>query len=135
MDNIKWECSFSFKFIFKNAWWWNICPKIPSVKIIDIAKAINPKNKIKITGIRPGEKLNEILCSKDEFFNTIEFKDHFIIKPTIKLIDKNIDFKTDKIGEKGKYVKRDFEYSSSNNKNFLSVKQLKKFLNKYKNNN
>ncbi len=110
-------------------------PKIPSVKIIDIAKAINPKNKIKITGIRPGEKLNEILCSKDEFFNTIEFKDHFIIKPTIKLIDKNIDFKTDKIGEKGKYVKRDFEYSSSNNKNFLSVKQLKKFLNKYKNNN
>ena len=46
-----------------------------------------------------------------------------------------MDFKTDKIGEKGKYVKRDFEYSSSNNKNFLSVKQLKKFLKKYKNNN
>ena len=104
-------------------------PKIPSVKIVDIAKAIAPEKKVRITGIRPGEKLHEILCSKDEFLNTIEFKDHYVIKPTIRFIDKNLDFTMNKIKEKGRYVKRDFEYSSSNNLNFLTVEQLEKFIN------
>tara|TARA_S200000501_G_scaffold335828_2_gene340751 strand:+ start:970 stop:2028 length:1059 start_codon:yes stop_codon:yes gene_type:complete len=107
-------------------------PKIPSIKILDLAKAINSKIQTRIIGIRPGEKLNEILCSKDEFFNTIEFPDHFVIKPSIKFIDANIDFRKNKLGEKGKFVKRDFEYSSSNNKDFLSISQLKKFITNYK---
>ena len=106
-------------------------PKIPSVNIIDLAKSVDKNKKIKITGIRPGEKLNEILCSKDEFFNTIEFNDHFVIKPSIKFIDKDIDYRKNKIGEIGKFVKRDFEYSSSNNKNFLSFEKLKKLVSKY----
>ena len=99
-------------------------PKIPSINIANLAKAIDPKIKIKIIGIRPGEKLNEILCSNDEFFNTIEFKDHFVIKPSIKIIDSNIDFKKNKIGEKGKTVTKDFEYSSLNNNDFLSLSNI-----------
>ena len=66
-----------------------------------------------------------------EFFNTIEFNDHFVIKPSIKFIDRNIDFRKNKIGEKGKFVRRDFEYSSSNNKDFLSVEKLNKLIKKY----
>ena len=103
-------------------------PKIPSIKIIDLAKAIDPNKKIKIIGIRPGEKLSEILCSKDEYFNTIEFKDYYLIKPSIRFVDKKINYQISKDGEKGKMVVKDFEYSSSNNKKFLSIKELKKFI-------
>ena len=103
-------------------------PKIPSVRIIDIAKAINPKIKLKFTGIRPGEKLSEILCSKDEFFNTIEFKNYYLLKPSVKFIDQNISYLTDKDNNKGKKVKREFEYSSSKNKKFLTVLEIKNFI-------
>lgn len=106
-------------------------PKIPSIKITDLAKSIDPRMAIKIIGIRPGEKLSEILCSKDEFFNTIEFKDHFVIKPSIKFIDADIDLKQNKFGEYGEYVPKDFEYSSSNNPNFLSISVIKKYIQKY----
>ena len=104
-------------------------PKIPSVKIIDIAKAIAPKKKLKFTGIRPGEKLSEILCSRDEYFNTIEFKNYYLLRPSIKFIDQNISYLKSKDNEKGKIVPRDFEYSSSKNKKFLSVATLKNFIN------
>ncbi len=103
-------------------------PKIPSINILDLAKAIDPNKKIKIIGIRPGEKLSEILCSRDEYFNTIEFKDYYLIKPTIKFVDKKINYKISKDGEKGKPVKKNFEYSSSNNKKFLSISELKNFI-------
>jgi len=103
-------------------------PKIPSIRITDLAKAIDPKMKIKITGIRPGEKISEILCSKDEFFNTLEFSDHYVIKPSIKFVDINIDYKKNNLGQKGKYVSRNFEYSSSKNNDFLSIKELKSFI-------
>ena len=103
-------------------------PKIPSINIIDLAKAIDPNKKIKIIGIRPGEKLSEILCSKDEYFNTIEFKDYYLVKPSIRFVDKKINYQISKDGEKGKLVRKNFEYSSSNNKKFLSVKELKNFI-------
>lgn len=103
-------------------------PKIPSINIVDLAKTIDPNKKIKIIGIRPGEKLSEILCSKDEYFNTIEFKDYYVIKPTIRFVDKKIDYQTSKDRERGKPVAKDFEYSSSNNKNFLSIRELKNFI-------
>ena len=103
-------------------------PKIPSVKITDIAEAIEPKIKIKYSGIRPGEKLSEILCSRDEYFNTIEFKDYYLLKPSIKFIDQNISYLKSKDGEKGKMVPREFEYSSANNKKFLKVSEIKNFI-------
>ena len=104
-------------------------PKIPSIKIVDLAKAVDSNKKIKFIGIRPGEKLSEILCSKDEYFNTIEFNNYYVLKPSIKFIDEKISYLKSKDGEKGKFVKEDFEYSSSKNENFLSISDLKKFMN------
>jgi len=102
-------------------------PKIPSIRITDLAKAIAPNMSIKIIGIRPGEKIKEILCSSDEFFNTIEFKKYFLIKPSIKFIDSNVDFQINKNNEKGKKVKEGFEYNSENN-HFLNLDNIKKLL-------
>src|SRR3989338_7647380 len=62
-------------------------PKIPSIKIIDLAKAIAPNCKHKITGIRPGEKINEVLVPEDESHNTIEYDNMFIILPTFRFWD------------------------------------------------
>ncbi len=103
-------------------------PKIPSVRIIDIAKAIDPKIKLKFIGIRPGEKLSEILCSRDDYFNTIEFKNYYLLKPSIKFIDQNISYLISKDKEMGKKVEREFEYSSAKNKKFLKVSEIKNFI-------
>lgn len=100
-------------------------PKIPSVKIIDLAKAIGPKLKIKLTGIRPGEKLHEVMCPSQSSHLTLEFKKFFIIFPDIETLNK---FK--KISKiKGNKVKSDFEYSSDKN-NFLNIKEIKNLNNR-----
>ena len=101
-------------------------PKIPSIKITDLAKAISPNAKFKIIGIRPGEKLHEAMCIKEECDNTFEYKNFYIIKPAISFIDKrkkqiaNITA----LKEKGKKVKEGFEYNSGLNEKFLSVKEI-----------
>tara|TARA_E500000178_G_C17028355_1_gene759197 strand:- start:59 stop:1057 length:999 start_codon:yes stop_codon:yes gene_type:complete len=100
-------------------------PKIPSVKIVDIAKAINPNMKLKIVGLRPGEKLHEILCPADSSHLTIEFKKYFIIKPEIVFFNEKINYLTNIDREKGKIIKKRFEYNSINNPEFLTIKQIK----------
>lgn len=101
-------------------------PKIPSIKITDLAKAISPNAKFKIIGIRPGEKLHEAMCIKEECDNTFEYKNFYIIKPSISFIDKrkkqiaNITA----LKEKGKKVKEGFEYNSGLNEKFLRVKEI-----------
>ena len=102
-------------------------PKVDSIKIIDIAKAISSNTKIKIVGIRPGEKMHEVLCPQDEAHLTLEFKDHYVIKPSIGLEIKN-NYQINAIREKGKQVSESFEYSSNLNK-FLSIKDIKKIIN------
>jgi UDP-N-acetylglucosamine 4,6-dehydratase len=102
-------------------------PKIPSVKVIDIAKAIDPKYKIKIIGIRPGEKLHEVLCSSEDNRQTIEFKDHYVITPAIEINSKK-KYKLNKKKEKGVDVKESFVYDSGSNIKFLNVNQIKKKL-------
>ncbi len=104
-------------------------PKIPSIKIIDLALALDQTKKHKIIGIRPGEKIHEVMCPKEDYLNTLEFKDHFIIKPSVKVIDKNINYKINKLKEKGKFVEKDFEYNSLNNNYYLDKKQIKNILN------
>ena len=99
-------------------------PKIPSMRIVDLAKAIAPHLPIKIIGIRPGEKLHEVMCPSDIYYDTIEFDDHFVIKPSIKSW-RDIDYTMNALGEKGKPVPDGFDYNSGNNSHFLTVRELK----------
>ena len=84
-------------------------PKIPSVKIVDLAHAMAPKLPIKIVGIRPGEKLHEIMCPSDDSHLTVEFKNYFVITPSIKFFSRNSDFTENELQEKGKIVGQGFE--------------------------
>ena len=105
-------------------------PKMPSIKITDLAKAINPNNKIKIVGIRPAEKIHEAMSSKDESQQVIEFKDHYVIIPAFKNTNQlKKEYLVNKIKEKGIFVKKNFNYYSNNN-SFLSAKNIEKELKK-----
>jgi len=100
-------------------------PKLPTIYIKDIIKALDKNHKL--VGIRPGEKLHEALCSKEESHLILEFKDHFIIQPSNW--EKNTkNYKTNKMGEKGKNVKDMFEYTSLINPNVLTVSKIKELL-------
>ncbi len=96
-------------------------PKIPSVKITELAKAIAPKCRIKFVGIRPGEKLHEVIISEDDTRNTLEFKDFYIVKPAFPWWDNTNHYN-------GKGVSDGFRYSSDMNKDWLEGEKLKKFL-------
>ena len=101
-------------------------PKMPSFRIPDLASAINRSKPQKIIGIRPGEKIHEIMCSNDEAYVTYEYKDHYIIFPSIDIDNRNDELNKKKIKKGGNLVSKDFEYSSSNNKKFLTVKEIEK---------
>jgi UDP-N-acetylglucosamine 4,6-dehydratase/5-epimerase len=103
-------------------------PKIPSVRVVDLAKAMAPEIPHKIIGIRPGEKLNEIMCPKDDSHLTLEFDDYFVIQPTIRFIGE-VDFTVNQLGEKGNSVELGFEYNSGENPHFLSIKEILEFNN------
>ncbi|SDB49083.1 UDP-N-acetylglucosamine 4,6-dehydratase [Desulfonatronum thiosulfatophilum] len=100
-------------------------PKIPSVRITDLAKAMAPDLPSKIVGIRPGEKLHEVMCPRDDSHLTVEFADHYVIKPTIKFYSKCNEFLTNKLNETGKPVDQGFEYNSGDNPHFLTVEQIR----------
>jgi UDP-N-acetylglucosamine 4,6-dehydratase/5-epimerase len=99
-------------------------PKIPSIRIADLATAMAPQLPQKVIGFRPGEKLHEVMCPSDDSHLTLEFVNHFVIKPTIQFgsID---DFSVDASGEKGRLVKQGFEFNSGTNSDFLSVEQIR----------
>ena len=101
-------------------------PKIPSVKITDLAKAMAPHLKTKIIGIRPGEKIHELMCPNEYHHLTLEFKDHYTIIPSPDYNYEKKNFLVNDLNEKGKKVSSNFEYNSGTNKNFLSLKQIKK---------
>jgi UDP-N-acetylglucosamine 4,6-dehydratase len=83
-----------------------------------------PKLNYKIIGIRPGEKLHEKMCSMQEAHLTIDFKDYYVIKPSIKFYDIDIDYLKNALNEIGKPVPENFEYRSDNNEHFLSIKEI-----------
>ena len=96
-------------------------PKVPSMTMMELAKAMAPKCKIKITGISPGEKLHESLLTNDESRHSVEFKDKFIILPEHSSWNsKNY------MG--GKKLPDGYLYSSDNNKEWLTSKQLLKLI-------
>ena len=102
-------------------------PKIPSIKILDLAKSFDPGRKINFIGIRPGEKINEFLCSSSTAHLTLEFKDHFLIMPSFEGNIKKTAYIKNKDGEKGKFVSKDFTYSSDKN-DFLKISEIKERL-------
>ena len=103
-------------------------PKIPSMKIIDLAATLAPNLPIKIIGIRPGEKLHEIMISADDTMHSLEFDDHYVIGPSIKFYDKEADFAINRLGEKGRAVNSNFEYRSDNNTQWLNQQSLKEMM-------
>ena len=103
-------------------------PKIPSMRILDLVEALAPGLPIKAIGIRPGEKLHEIMCPADDSHLTLEFADHYVICPSIRFI-KQADFTTNAVGETGKPVAEGFDYSSGSNTHFLSVEELRNMSN------
>ena len=100
-------------------------PKIPSIRIVDLANAMDKKKSHKIIGIRSGEKLHEKMISANESHLTLDYKNYYIIRPSINF-EKKIDYAKNNVGEKGKKVKENFEYTSDNNPNFLNIEKIKK---------
>lgn len=98
-------------------------PKIPSVRIVDLARAMAPALEHTVTGIRPGEKLHETMCPADDSHLTLEFADHFVIKPTIQFSG-TYDYTANRLGETGAPVTLGFEYNSGTNSSFLSIDEI-----------
>ena len=105
-------------------------PKIPSIKIVNLMKAIEPQVKFRNIGIRPGEKIHELMCPSDSSFNTIEFKNFFVISPSTINKDQILKTYSNYLGEKVAKVPDGFEYRSDTNKDFLSDKEIKVLLKK-----
>jgi UDP-N-acetylglucosamine 4,6-dehydratase len=99
-------------------------PKIPSMSIVEFARAIAPNLGHKIVGIRAGEKLHEIMITKDDARITLEFDDHFVICPSIKFTDSDVDYSKNCVCEMGKLTPNDFEYSSDKNNEWLDAKAM-----------
>ena len=101
-------------------------PKIPSVNVTDLALAMAPTMPHKIIGIRPGEKLHETMCPADDSHLTLEFDDHFVIKPTIRFVG-DFDFAVNRLGEQGRPVEQGFEFHSGRNSWFLTIEEIVAF--------
>lgn len=99
-------------------------PKIPSIRVVDLATAYGPDLKQEIVGIRPGEKMHEIMCPSDDSHHTLEFDDHFVITPSIQFFSGNNDYSQNRLGEKGTLVKAGYEYNSGTNTHFLSPSEI-----------
>lgn len=95
-------------------------PKIPSMRMVDLATAMAPNLNQRVIGIRPGEKLHEIMCPADDSHLTLEFGDHYVITPTIQFAHQ-VDFTQNRLGEKGCRVEEGFEYNSGNNSEWLNA--------------
>ncbi|AYA63657.1 UDP-N-acetylglucosamine 4,6-dehydratase (inverting) [Alteromonas sp. RKMC-009] len=100
-------------------------PKIPSIRIVDLVEAMSGKREYETIGIRPGEKLHEVMVPEEMAHHSIEFDDHFVIAPAITFFDKNVDYFKNRTGERGKAAEEKFEYHSGKNPHFLSVKELR----------
>ncbi|WP_315003256.1 UDP-N-acetylglucosamine 4,6-dehydratase (inverting) [uncultured Selenomonas sp.] len=98
-------------------------PKIPSMRITDLVKAIAPNVSIKVIGIRPGEKLHEVMCPADLYYDTLEFADHFVIRPSTPIF--GVDYTKNMLGEEGHPVPDSFAYDSGSNAHFLTVEELR----------
>ncbi|MEO5338935.1 MAG: UDP-N-acetylglucosamine 4,6-dehydratase (inverting) [Magnetococcus sp. MYC-9] len=102
-------------------------PKIPSVRIVDLAMAMAPDLPQQMVGIRPGEKLHEVMCPADDAHLTLEFDDHFVIRPSIVFHHGTMDYSVNRLGERGVAVPEGFDYNSGTNARFLSIEELQEY--------
>ncbi|WP_029407161.1 UDP-N-acetylglucosamine 4,6-dehydratase (inverting) [Thiomicrorhabdus sp. Milos-T2] len=102
-------------------------PKIPSIRIMDLAEAMLPNVEHDVVGIRPGEKLHEIMCPEDDANHTFEFDDYYVIAPSITFTQRGNDYSKNSIGEQGNKVAENYAYSSGSNPDFLSVEQIQHY--------
>ena len=100
-------------------------PRIPSIRITDLARAMAPDMPLKTVGIRPGEKLHEVMCPSDDSHLTIEFDDHYVIRPAITFFSRSNDYNANALKEKGRPVEQGFDYNSGDNPDFLTVEQIR----------
>ncbi len=103
-------------------------PKIPSTTITDLAEVMGEGRPYRVVGIRPGEKLHEVMCPLEDAHQTIEFDDFFIIRPTIKYHGRDENFTQTAIGERGRPVAQDFEYQSGTNPEVLGPDEIREML-------
>ena len=99
-------------------------PKIPSVNITDLARVMAPECEQKIIGIRPGEKLHEVMVPEDDAHLTLEFDDHFVIQPSHTFWNQK-DFVS---GSKAKQCPDGFRYASDNNTEWLTDDQIRELV-------
>lgn len=97
-------------------------PKIPSMRVVDLAKAIAPQAKLEFIGIRPGEKIHEILVSEDEARHSIELEDMYVIEPT------GVLWFGHGWKDRGKQLPEGFVYASNTNDEWLTVEAIKGFI-------
>ena len=104
-------------------------PKIPSYRILDVAKAVAPDAKYEIVGIRSGEKLHEEMITVSDSMNTVEFDDYYAIVPNSEYLSwDRKSFLNESNGSKGTYCKDGFSYNSSTNEKFLTVDELRELI-------
>jgi UDP-N-acetylglucosamine 4,6-dehydratase len=97
-------------------------PKIPSMRIVDVAKAVAPEAEVELIGIRPGEKLHEVLVSEDEARHTVELDDMYVVEPPGAL------WFGHEWREKGKALPEGFEYASDQNQQSLTVDEIRELV-------
>jgi UDP-N-acetylglucosamine 4,6-dehydratase/5-epimerase len=100
-------------------------PKLPSIRVRDLAEAMAPGVPVKVVGIRPGEKLHEVMCPADDSHLNLEFSDHFVLRPTIRFHHEDIDYSVDRTGDVGKTVSAGFEYTSGSNSWVLGIEEIR----------
>lgn len=102
-------------------------PKIPSARIVDLATALAPDLPQRQVGIRPGEKLHEMMISRDDSPHTLEFAHHYVIAPAMSF-NQPCDYSLDGLGEQGRPVEPGFEYLSDSNPDYLDVAALRQLV-------
>ena len=100
-------------------------PRIPSATIGTMAEAVAPGMPHKHVGIRPGEKLHEVLCLADTAWQTVAYERHYVVKPSFKFTRIDVDYLTAANGETGTPVDGDFSYNSRDNEDYISVEALR----------
>lgn len=112
----------------ENAWGGELfVPKIPSYKILDVAKAVCPDCELEIVGIRPGEKIHEEMITTSDSYNTYDLGKYYVIIPTVP----NWNVEDFKLSFNAKKVENGFNYSSGENTEWETVESLGKLINEY----